>query len=500
MMLGRRRFVASALALGVPALWARAAAAEERAWDLVVVGAGTAGLPAAIFAARRGASVLLLDAADDIGGTLHLANGQVSAAGTHIQRAQGIIDSPESHFEDVMRLSRGRADANVVRLTAEYAGDTINWLLDGGLVPLEDHPLTGASPGRLSYSVRRYLWAQNEGRDILAVLRRELAPHVAAGRVMTQLETRVNGLITAEDGAVTGVRAESGGRSFRFLARNVLLASGGYAMNPQLFELLVGHPAYTAASYPHSQGDGLVLATSVGGWLRGQEMHRAGSGSILTDDSFGARVYARFDTLPQRRQPWEIWVNRGGQRFIREDEPDDYVRTRLLVQQPELRYAIVFDQAILEQAPVGVTGWDRARMLEHFETHPMFARAESLQALAGKAGVDPQGLVASVEQYNAQVAQGGADSLGRVHMPLPIVRPPFYAITQLGSSATSSAGVVVDETLRVVRGNGAPVANLYAAGEVLGSGATMGDSFAPGMMLTPALTLGRLLGERLIPL
>ncbi len=498
---GRRRFIASTLALSAPALWAGSARASERVWDMIVVGAGTAGLPAAIFAARRGASVLLLDAADDIGGTLHLANGQVSAAGTRLQRSLGIEDTPDRHFDDVMRLSRGDADPQVIRLTADHAGETIDWLLDGGLVPLDGHPITGASPGRLSYSARRYLWGANEGRDILAVLREQLAPHVAAGQVAVRLNTRVDGLVNSASGAISGVRAGTARRApVSFAGRNVLLSSGGYSMNPQLFELLVGHPAYTAASYPHSQGDGLMLAVSAGGWLRGQELHRAGSGSILTDDNYGARVYARFDTIPQRRQPWEIWVNREGQRFIREDEPDDYVRTSALVRQTDLRYAIVFDHKILEQAPVGISGWSRARLLEHFDTHPMFARAESLEALALTAGVDPEGLRMTVEAYNRDVRADHTDALGRDHRPLPIAEPPFYAITQLGSSATSSTGVVIDDRLRVVRGDGSPIPNLYAAGEVLGSGATMGAGFAPGMMLTPALTLGRLLGERLIRL
>jgi fumarate reductase flavoprotein subunit len=76
-------------------------------------------------------------------------------------------------------------------------------------------------------------------------------------------------------------------------------------------------------------------------------------------------------------------------------------------------------------------------------------------------------------------------------------RGPYFAVTHLGHSATSSAGVVVDEQLRVVRGNGEPIPNFYAAGEVLGSGATLGNAFAPGMMLTPALALGRWLGMTL---
>ena len=79
--------------------------------DFVIVGAGTAGLPAAIFASRRGARVLLVDAAREIGGNLHLANGQISAGGTKLQHSLGIVDTPRVHYDDIMRISKGSAGA-----------------------------------------------------------------------------------------------------------------------------------------------------------------------------------------------------------------------------------------------------------------------------------------------------------------------------------------------------------------------------------------------------
>ena len=492
----RRAFVGSALAASAGALGARRSPAEQRVWDCIIVGAGTAGLPAAIFAARRGAQVLLVDPYDKLGGNLHHANGQIAAAGSRLQAALDIADSPDIHYEDVMEISRGLADPDIIRTTVDHAPDTINWLLDGGLAPLPGHPVTGESPGRPGYSVPRYLWAKEEGRAILRVALDSLAPHLSAGRVFAQLNTRATGLLTADGGAVEGVQAEAGGQRLSFRGRNVLLASGGYAMNPALFERLTGHPAYAGASHPHALGDGLQLAVSVGGWLRGQRLHRAGTGSILTAQSFNAKSYARFDTRPQRRLPWEIWVNAQGRRFIREDEPSVYQRSLALLQQPRLRYAILFDQGIFAAAPVGIPGWSRQKMLEHFGAHPMFLRGDSLGQLAEAAGLDAQGLSETVADYNRGVRRR-RDRLGRRHLPAPIDNPPFYAIIHLGRSATSSAGVVVDRQLRVLRGDGEPVPNLYAAGEVLGSGVTLGNAFVPGMMLTPALTLGRLLGQRL---
>lgn len=503
----RRAFIQSAIgSAGAIALadssMASAFAAETPHYDFVIIGAGTAGLPAAIFASRRGAKVLLIDAASDIGGTLHLANGQVAAAGTRIQAAKGIVDTPDAHYEDVMRLSRGLADKHVIRRTADEAPATINWLLDAGLVPLADHPVTGDSPGRKAYNTPRYLWAKDEGRAILAVIRRELEPEIASGRVTVQLNTRATGLLVSDKGEVQGVRgiateAQSGAtRDFIARGRHVLLTSGGYAMNPDLFEQLCGVPAYAAGSYPYSQGQGLAIATSIGGWLRGQDLHRPGSGSILTSEQFPAKVYARFDMSP-RRLPWEIWVNNQGQRFLAEDSPDSYQRERLLLRQEKLRYQIFFDQGILEKAPAALPKFSREEFLAHFDKHPMFHRADTLEALAEKARVDLDGLRASIRDYNASV-KTGSDAFGRQHFPMPIGnKGPFYAVTHLGHSATSSAGVVVDEQLRVVRGNGEPIANFYAAGEVLGSGATLGNAFAPGMMLTPALALGRWLGMTL---
>ena len=472
-------------------------AAQNMSFDFVIIGAGTAGLPAAIFASRRGAKVLLIDAAPVVGGTLHLANGQVSAGGTTLQKAKGIVDTPDKHFDDIVKITRGKADDNIVRLTVDHAPATINWLLGAGLVPLPDHPVTGDSPGRPAYTTPRYLWGEQQGKAILAVIERELAPELASGRVTTLLNTRVTQLITGADGAVVGVRARTGNEERAYHGRHVLLTTGGYAMNSELFQKLIGAPSYTVGSYPYALGDGLKLVTDIGGSTRGRELHRAGPGSILSSESFPAKFYARFNLTPQIRQPWEIWVNNAGQRFVREDEPLTYERERGLATQEDFRYAVVFDDEIFANAPLGMTSWTREKTIEHFNAHPMFHRADTLDELARKARINPDGLKQTVAAYNANVASG-QDAFGRKHMPRPIAKPPYYAITHLGHSATSAIGVTLDNKLRVTRVDGTPIAGLYAAGEVMGSGSTLGDAFAPGMMLTPALSLGRWLGQTLL--
>jgi fumarate reductase flavoprotein subunit len=142
-------------------------------------------------------------------------------------------------------------------------------------------------------------------------------------------------------------------------------------------------------------------------------------------------------------------------------------------------------------------GWPAETYRAAFNTHPMFARGQTLNELAVRAGLNPVNLAEAVAGYNAALAAGAADPLGREARPAPIAQGPFYAIRMQGWSSTSSVGLAVDGDLRVVTRSGAPIPNLYAAGEVLGTGATMGNAFVGGGILTSALTFGRLLGERL---
>lgn len=489
----RRTFIETTLASGLIGT----AQAAETAWDYVIIGGGTAGLPAAIFASRRGAKVLVIDAAADVGGTLHMAFGQVSGGGTTLQKAKGIADSPDRHFDDIMRMTSGLANADVVRLCVDNAPATLDWLLAGGLKPLDDHPVTGESTSRPGYTTPRYFWGANAGRDILAVVRRQFQPEVQSGRVKLLLSTRATGFLVSPAGVVEGVRAVTNGREVEYRGRNIILSTGSYAMNPDLFEKLIGGPAYVAASYPFARGDGLQMVTAIGGKLRGQELHRPGSGSILTSDQWPAQIYARFNLVPQDRLPWEIVVNDLGRRYVREDDPSTNARELQLLKQHKFRYAVVFDDVIVNEAPVAVPGWSREKLLSHFDTHSMFHRADTLDELARKAGLDPKGLGETVKAYNASVKSGTDAAFGRKYMPRAIVKAPFYAVIHHGHSSTSSAGVVIDGQLRVLQADGRPFGNLYAAGEVLGSGVTLGNVFTPGMLLTPALTFGRLLGERL---
>lgn len=472
---------------------------EPQKWDVLIVGGGSSGLPAAIFAAERGARVLLLDAAPQLGGTLWVASGQMSAAGTRLQREKGIDDTPDAHFEDVMRISRGTANPGLVRLAVDHAAETFDWLMEQGLAPMPDHPVEGW--GHEPYRERRYYWGAEGGISVKNVLVPLVERHAASGAITVKLEHEVTALEMDDGGAVTGVVARNAASELcRFHAVSTVLTTGGYAGAPDLFEQLSGYPQYNAAPYPFARGAGLKLGQSAGGWLRGFDKVYCNFGTLFDTDDFPARMLARPETFPERRAPWEIYVNSDGQRFVREDIRSVDAREMALLDQPGRRYWIVFDQAILDAAPPLIIDWTREDMVAAFDRDgPAFSRADTVEALAEAAGIDPAGLRRAIEGFNYGVITGN-DFLGRTHAPLPIGEGPFYAIRMQGCSISSTVGLAVDDSLRVIREDGTPIAGLYAAGELLGSSQTMGKAAAGGMMVTPAMTFGRLLGQRLLPL
>ncbi len=469
----------------------------EREWDLVIMGAGTTGLSAATFAGARNGRVLLVDASAELGGSLLVAHGQISAAGTKLQKERGIHDTPEMHFEEALRISKGTIDKDLARLAIFNAAETFDWLCDHGYDLVPESP--SLSNAHEPYSVARYYWGKDWGRSISKVLKEQMQPQVQRGTVTMQMSTRIVDLVQDGGGEVTGVvTEEADGTRRQVRARNVLLASGGYAANAEMFERMVGVPLFAKAAYQFNKGAGIELGVKAGGFVRGRDKYLSNFGWLLQDDNFPSPIIGRVNTYPNERMPAEIYVNMNAKRFIREDEPSVDLREHTLLRQPNLRYWVVFDDAIFKALPPIVYGWTREQMAATFNTQFPFTRADSLEQLARAIGIDPTGLVATVEAYNAGRASG-RDFFGREHMPSAIEKGPFYAIRQQGASVTSTAGIAVDGGLRVIQPDRSPIPNLYAAGEILGSGQLQGDAFVGGMMAMPCLVFGRLLGEKMIP-
>ncbi|MFL2770831.1 MAG: FAD-dependent oxidoreductase [Rhodospirillaceae bacterium] len=468
-------------------------------WDVIIIGAGTAGLPAAIFSAERSDKILLLESAPEIGGTLHLSSGQMSAAGTRLQKEQGIDDSPAMHIEDIMRISKNTADRALAGMAVDHAAETLDWLETINFKPLPNHPVKGQA--HEPYSVKRYVWGEDKGESILAVLRPLFDNVVASGQVTLKLNTRVTKITQEHDGSVTGVIASTNGETDEvYNAGVVLITAGGYVANGTMYEELSGHPAYGEHSYPYCVGDGLTLGLSAGGASQGHENYLTSFGVVMQSYDVPSKVRCRQIHWPERRMPWEIYVNAHGKRFMREDEPSVDIREHTIQDQPDLRHWILFDAVTLKEAPPLFADFSPEKIKEAAKNgEPMFYVADTIEELSEKAGLPTGALVETISAFNAGQAKN-EDVLGRRHMPRGVTAAPFFAIRSQAFSVSSTVGLKVNEKLEVVRENGSAIPGLYAAGESLGQGAMMGSSFCGGMLVTPALTFGRMLGERLLPL
>jgi fumarate reductase flavoprotein subunit len=325
------RGLAGLSAFSVLPVWRRAEAATT--YDVIVIGGGTAGMPTAMFAADRGAKVLVVDKAPVLGGTLDRSTGQMAASRTVWQKAAGIEDSPDAHYADNLRINRGTADPVITRLFVDNAGDTLNWLAANGFKVRDGHPVLGG--GHEPFTTRRYQWGENGGKSIFAVMEPLFEQRVAAGKIVTALSTGAVDLIQDAKGAVIGITCEDDtGAKQDFMARNVVITAGGCASNPRMYEELHGTKLTTQIAYPYSQGQGILLGLGAGGYVRGGEHYNPLFGTLLADDNFPSEQQGGFASDPERRKPWEIYVNSRGERFMREDDPSVDSREHALGRQP----------------------------------------------------------------------------------------------------------------------------------------------------------------------
>ena len=487
---------AATLALAnLPLATRQALAADE--WDAIIIGGGSAGLPAGIFAAERGAKVLIIEGSHRIGGTLDRSSGQMSAAGTSLQKAKGIKDTPQDHFDDVMRISRNTANPEMVRVAVDNAADTIEWLISIGWTALPEHPVKGQ--GHEDYLIARYQWGPEGGMTVYRAMEPVILKLVEEKKVTILTQTEAVDLTTDGSDAVTGVVAKGpDGQRLSYSSDNVVITTGGAGGSPEIFEELNGAPLYARLAYPYNRGGGVKLGVSVGGYVRGREHYLCNDGGVLMDTNYPSPQMAAAITNEEERKPWEIFVNERGERYTKEGDPSVDKREHALRDQPNQRYWAVFDEAILDQAPPFLRGWETEQIRKGFGRYHSFFKGDTIAELATWAGIDVGGLEYTVAAYNESQAAGKDPVFGRDHMPLPIAKPPYYAIGLQGYSILVFGGLAVDPSYRVIREDGSPIPNLYAAGEVLGKAAYTGSAYVGGMSLTPALTAGRLLGQKIM--
>lgn len=465
-------------------------------YDLVIVGAGTAGMPCAIEAVAAGLKVLVVEKEPAIGGTLHVSLGQMSGAGTGLQRDRGIVDHPAAHLEDIDRINRGTGRTDILRRTVPLQGETIDWLMALGF------DMDPACPAVLhlheAYRIARTYWGREGGLSVLKAVAPAFERAMVSPGSALMLGCRALRL-HSEQGRVTGlVVASQGGSPTLIRSQAVVLATGGYGASATMFGRFTGGRPLVTAAMPGSLGEGLAMAEAVGAEIVGQDLFLPTYAGILAEPGGQRVIWRQMPSLtPQARMPWELHLGPDGRRFVREDDPSVDAREHALDGLADLSFWCVFDEDVLAHAPALLPGWTEAELSQAWRSHPSFVIARGVESLALATGMDAQILSKSLADYEAACVGVRPDPTGRLHCPRPIRGPIFRAIRMHGVVLKTPAGVRVDDQMRACRADGSAITGLHAIGEAIGGATLSGKGFVSGMSVTPALTLGRWLGRHL---
>ncbi|PCC45514.1 FAD-dependent oxidoreductase [Brevibacterium aurantiacum] len=459
-------------------------------WDVVVIGAGGAGLAAAISAAERGSKVVVFESETEVGGSTQLSAGMFTAAGTSVQKAVGVNDTADRFFQHYMDLNQWKLRPGLVRKFCQQSGPTLEWLIGLGV----DFPAAISSnahePGLTQAGVED-VWRGHVPRDQGYGLVQVLDRSRRSQGIDLILNTRVEDLLI-ESGQVVGVKADN----VDVHANSVIIASGGFSHNRSLLErfypeaLAAGDDLFIVAG-TGSRGDHIRLAESVDAELEGH-----GTGLLLVTAYLQQLHHWQAGFPPKSR----IYVDKTGRRFMNEDI--SYAVASGILHKAGGSAWTVFDERARTGLPSGYANWT-AESVRHEADAGRMSTAPTLAELATKLSIPQTALSSEVERWNNQLPRGvDRDFMrnetlvnkGDSTSPDPIQEPPFYAARTVPAELVCThTGLAIDESARVRDSAGRTITGLYAAGEA-GAG-VLGERYVGGgNSIANALTMGRIAG------
>lgn len=449
--------------------------------DVVVVGAGGAGLAAALTAAQNGADVVVLEKMAMVGGASSMAGGGTNATGSQWQQSYGIEDSPEAYFMDIMENGHFFSDARTLWLYANTQGAAFDWLVaeDGAALPyVNSQPSPSAE-----HSYGRTFSPEGGGAGVVSALQQK----VTDLGVEILLETPAQELMVT-DGTVTGVKAlAADGTPYEITANSVILATGGYGANTDMLPETVTSLPYAGAV--SATGDGLNMATAIGADAINLDKVNIQPHSIILPDGRGQHTFQ--GCLAMYNKTGSILVSDQGVRFVNEQGSANDIKAGM--EQNEHSY-LIMDAASFEtyaQTCIASHNFTQEQLDQWLEangtSNPVFAHADNPEDLAAIVGIPSGALTETVERYNGFVAAGEDTDFGR-KVSTAMGDGPYYAVEMNLRYYATLGGLHINDNMQVLDTDGQPIQGLYAAGEVVGG--VVGDIYAPGSLFGWAMTSG----------
>ena len=489
---------------------------EVKEADVVIVGAGGAGLSAAIAAADEGAeSIIIVEKLGKTGGSLNFTSGSMSGAETIIQELDGITDTKESYIEDILSNGADLGDRELIEIFVDEDVDAIQWLWDHGLSEYTFSEQNGLksvfAPEHQLYSIQRtYKPKAMDPANYKSAVHEILDKEVAAYKNITiDYYTEVTDLLGNENGQVltaVGYNSDSQKTVCYEAKKGIIMATGGYSGNPKMMGQYAKHgDKYLVGGADSADGKGIRIMQTVGAAVDQDKL------SYIPTFPMGLE-YAEGKGAIGDVYMWKaggIYVNQEGKRFINETLDEVVPRETALEEQTNAVQYNIFTDKIIEDLKAGNAAfmWEYYYEPEQGIGHKLVQSADTLEELAQIIGVPADALVETVNTYNAAVESGKTDEFGRDFSGAPtaysvavnkIEGDKYYAVPIKALVVMTLGGVTINKDMQVVDESGSPIPGLYAAGEVVGG--IWGKFVSGGTGVMGPVAFGRITGRNVVNL
>ena len=478
---------------------------EEVKCDIVIVGAGGAGMAAAVAATEEGVKdIVLLEERIGPGGNTAMAAG-LFAVESPAQKRLGIRIGRDEYFRKYMDYCHWKVNPSLVRVLINKSADTIRWLEEMGVVFGRVFSLYANQPATFHYA---------DGSNwVGAAVSKALARKCQELGIRLMRRTAGKRLLTDAKGNVTGVEATTKEKKLKITAKCVIIATGGCLGNKEMLKKY--YPDYSeqldiAGLLP--KGDGIRMGMEVGAAIEGM--------GTLEMNGPDFEFKKRCLTLCQVAiQPWTLWVNKRGERFTDESIANRHFgeSSNCVVRQPGMISYTLFDTKIKQHITeveqegflimwrVGLTKyvWKKDELPELdklFQKYVDLGRikiSDSWDEIAKWMGAAPKVLKATVDEYNSFCDQGYDENFvkERRHL-MPLRTPPYYAMETHTHVYNTVGGLKVNHRMEVLNKQDNPIRGLYATGMDMGGWET--DTYNAGIAghsIGFAVNSGRIAGE-----
>ena len=457
--------------------------AEERDFDVVVVGAGGGGMSAAIRAAQLGLSTVLLEQRSVTGGTTLFTEG-LFAVNSHIQKENGKNppDLGYDLFTTAMDYHHWYADGALFRRYMDKSGENIAWLESVGV----EFQGTGTMCDNVYNTWHQYKYEEGQisGRTYVDNLTKAVTE---AGATLVLGSEGVN-IIQAEDGTVTGIIAKEEDKYIQYnAAKGVILATGGYSDNPDMIREFGKNPdRIDPMGAGGRNGFGINAARQAGGTLAPSPGCLVFYGGCIPGVMYGTHLYCA-----SAFQPY-FWINGNCDRFVNEYYAERNFCFSGNAQSMQDRVISIVTQAQMDNMfeNGGTFGcgeyihagepltqlWEQFQAQKDKGSPHVHGPMETLDDVAAELGLDADKLKASIEKYNGYCANGVDEEFGKDAQYLfPLESGPYYAFELYAGIFTTVGGMKITPDAQVLDGDAKPVPHLYAIG--CDAGGIYGDSY-----------------------